>query len=127
MALKRPFSGLYWQLTPEPVRYYILALERMLQDREQRIAAHEKRLEKIEVRTRENSHNSSKPPSSDPPFSKKKRTRKKAKGGQKGHESHKQQTLEPNESHWLMPKHCSCGHAVFDQKSMQPFYVHQHI
>jgi transposase len=26
-----------------------------------------------------------------------------------------------------MPKRCSCGHAVFDQEKMQPFYVHQHI
>jgi transposase len=130
MALKRPFSELDWQLTPEPVRHYIMALERTLFDMQQRIVAHEKRLEKLEVRTRKNSHNSSKPPSSDPPFSRKKRTRKKskkAKGGQKGHEPHQQQMLDPNESHWLIPKRCSCGHAVFDQKNMQPFYVHQHI
>ena len=130
MALKRPFSELDWQLTPEPVRHYIMALERTLFDMQQRIAVHEKRLEKLEVRTRKNSHNSSKPPSSDPPFSRKKRTwkkSKKAKGGQKGHEPHKQQMLEPNESHWLMPKRCSCGHTMFDPKSMQPFYVHQHI
>jgi transposase len=82
-----------------------MALERTLFDMQQRIAAHEKRLEKLEVRTRKNSHNSSKPPSSDPPFSRKKRTRKKrkkAKGGQKGHEPHQQQILDPNESHWLI-------------------------
>jgi transposase len=90
MALKRPFSELDWQLTPEPVRQYIMALERTLFDMEQRIAAHEKRLEKLEVRTRKNSHNSSKPPSSDPPFARKKRKRKKSqkpKGGQKGHKA----------------------------------------
>jgi transposase len=69
MALKRPFSELDWQLTPEPVRHYIMALEQTLSDMQQRIVAHEKRLEKLEVRTRKNSHNSSKPPSSDPPFS----------------------------------------------------------
>jgi transposase len=117
MALKRPFSELDWQLTPEPVRQYIMALERTLFDMQQRIAAHEKRLEKLEVRTRKNSHNSSKPPSSDPPFSRKKRKQKKskkAKGGQKGHEPHQQQMLDPNESHWLMPSaaHAGIQHSI---------------
>lgn len=130
MALNRPFSQLDWQLTPEPVRQYIMALERMIFDMEQRIAAHEKRLEKLEVRTRKNSHNSSKPPSSDPPFAKKKRIRKKStrtKGGQKGHKPHQQQMLDPTASHWLMPNRCLCGHTDFDPAKMQPFYVHQHI
>ena len=130
MALKRPFSELDWQLTPEPVRHYIMALERTLFDLEQRIATHEKRLEKLEVRTRKNSHNSSKPPSSDPPFAKKKRTQKKskkAKGGQKGHKPHQQQVLDPTQSYWLTPQRCSCGHSAFDQEKMKTFYVHQHI
>ena len=130
MALKRPFSELDWQLTPEPVRHYIMALERMIFDMEQRIAVHEKRLEKLEVQNRKNSHNSSKPPSSDPPFTRKKRTRKKskkAKGGQKGHKPHQQQMLDPTVNHRLMPKNCSCGYTDFDPAKMQPFYVHQHI
>jgi transposase len=130
MALKRPFSELDWQLTPEPVRQYIMALERTLFDMEQRIAANEKRLEKLEVRTRKNSHNSSKPPSSDPPFARKKRKQRKSKkqrGGQKGHKANQQQLLDPTESHWLMPKRCLCGHSAFDPDQMQPFYVHQHI
>jgi transposase len=130
MALKRPFSELDWQLTPEPVRHYIMALERTLFDMEQRIALHEKRLEKLEVRTRKNSHNSSKPPSSDPPFARKKRKQKKskkAKGGQKGHKPHQQQVLDPTESYWLTPQRCSCGHSAFDQEKMKTFYVHQHI
>ena len=130
MALKRPFSELDWQLTPAPVRQYVMALERMLFDMEQRIVAHEKRLEKLEVRTKRNSHNSSKPPSSDPPFSRKKRKQKKSKrskGGQKGHKANQQQMLDPTERYWLMPRRCSCGHTGFDQEHMQPFYVHQHI
>ncbi|BBO71408.1 hypothetical protein DSCA_53380 [Desulfosarcina alkanivorans] len=130
MALKRPFSELDWQLTPEPVRHYIMALERTLFDMEQRIALHEKRLEKLEVRTRKNSHNSSKSPSSDPPFARKKRKQKKskkAKGGQKGHKPHQQQVLDPTESYWLTPQRCSCGHSAFDQEKMKTFYVHQHI
>jgi transposase len=130
MALKRPFSELDWQLTPEPVRQYIMALERTLFDMKQRIAAHEQRLEKLEVRTRKNSHNSSKPPSSDPPFNRQKRKQKKSKrskGGQKGHKANQRQMLNPTESHWLVPERCSCGHSQFDPQKMQPFYVHQHI
>jgi transposase len=130
MALKRPFSQLDWQMTPEPVRQYIVALEQMIFNLEQRIATHEKRLEKLEVQVRKNSHNSSKPPSSDPPFARKKRTRKKSqkpKGGQKGHKANQRQILDPNESHWLMPERCACGHSTFDPDQMQPFYVHQHI
>ena len=130
MALKRPFSELDWQLTPEPVRQYIMALERMLHDMQQRVQAHEERIEKLEARTRKTSHNSSKPPSSDPPFGRQKRKQKKSKrskGGQKGHKANQQQILEPTKRHWLMPQHCLCGHSVFDQGKMQPFYVHQHI
>ena len=130
MALNRPFSDLDWHLTPEPVRRYILYLEQALYDMQQRVESHEKRIEKLEVQTKKNSHNSSKPPSSDPPFSRKKRTQKKskrAKGGQKGHEPHQQQVLDPTESFWLLPERCTCGHSTFDKKQMQPFYVHQHI
>jgi transposase len=97
---------------------------------QQRGEAHEKRIEKLEVQTQKNSRNSSKPPSSDPPFSKKKRKQKKskrAKGGQKGHEPHHQQVLDPTESYWLPPERCTCGHSAFDRQQMQPFYVHQHI
>jgi transposase len=130
MALKRPFSELDWQLTPEPVRHYIMALEQMLHDMQQRLHAHEERIEKLEVRTRKTSHNSSKPPSSDPPFGRQKRKQKKSKrskGGQKGHKANQQQILEPTQRHWLIPQRCSCGHSVFDPGNMQPFYVHQHI
>jgi transposase len=130
MAPKRPFPELDWQLTPETVRHYILSLEQTLYDMQQRGEAHEKRIEKLEVQTQKNSRNSSKPPSSDPPFSKKKRKQKKskrAKGGQKGHEPHHQQVLDPTESYWLPPERCTCGHSAFDRQQMQPFYVHQHI
>jgi transposase len=130
MALKRPFPELDWHLTPQTVRQYILSLEQTLFDMQQRVESHEKRIETLEVKTRKNSHNSSKPPSSDPPFDRKKRKQKKskrAKGGQKGHKAHQQQVLDPNETHWLMPERCTCGHSAFDRQQMQPFYVHQHI
>jgi hypothetical protein len=70
-----------------------------------------------------------KPPSSDPPFARKKRKQKKSKnpkGGQRAHKPYRQQLLDPNESHWLMPERCVCGHSVFDPDQMQPLYVHQH-
>lgn len=130
MALNRPFSEIDWHLTPETVRLYILHLEQRLADMQKRVESNEKRIDKLEVHNRKNSHNSSKPPSSDPPFAKKKRKQKKSKktrGGQKGHEPHQQQVLDPTDTHWLVPKRCHCGHTVFDQEKMQPFYVHQHI
>jgi transposase len=130
MAPKRPFSELDWHLTPEQVRHYILYLEQTLFDMQKRVESHEKRIEKLEVQKNKDSHNSSKPPSSDPPFKKRKRKQKKSKrskGGQKGHKPHQQQVLDPTASHWLMPERCSCGHTAFDQRQMQPFYVHQHI
>jgi hypothetical protein len=105
-------------------------LEQALPDMQQRVESLEKRIEKLDARTQKKSHNSSKPPSSDPLFARQKRKQIKSsrfKGGQKGYEPHQQQVLDPTESHWLMPGPCSCGHAAFDQKQMQPFYVHQHI
>jgi len=130
MALKRPFSELQWLQTPELVRHHILNLERALHDMQEQVELLEKRVEKLEVQSNKNSRNSSKPPSSDPPFAKQKRKQKKskrAKGGQKGHEPHQQQILEPTEKHWLMPERCTCGHSDFSQQTMQPFYVHQNI
>jgi len=130
MAPERPFSDLDWHLIPQAVRLYILSLEQRLRDMQQIVETHDKRIEKLEVQTQKNSHNSSKPPSSDPPFDRKKRKQKKSKqtkGGQKGHEPHQQQVLDPTETHWLVPKRCLCGNTAFDQNKMQPFYVHQHI
>ena len=48
MVLKRSFSKLDWQLTPEPVRHYIMASERTLHDMQQRVEAPEKRIKKFE-------------------------------------------------------------------------------
>lgn len=130
MAPKRPFSKLDWHLTPEPVRRYIAYLEQALYDMQKRVESNEKRIEKLEVRTRKNSRNSSKPPSSDPPFDRPKRKQKKSKktkGGQKGHKANQQQVFNPTETHWLLPERCTCGHSDFDRRQMQPFYVHQHI
>ena len=130
MVLNRPFSEIEWFQTPALVRQHILNIERTLFEMQQQVKLLEKRIEKLEVKGKKNSHNSSKPPSSDPPFSRKKRKKKKSprnKGGQKGHEPHQQQMLDPNKSYWLPPERCSCGHSTFDPKKMQPFYVHQHI
>jgi transposase len=99
MEAKRPFSQIDWLSTPEPVREYIIYLERLIGQKQQRLDAVEKRTEKLEARTRMNSQNSSKPPSPDSPFNKQKKKTKKSKtkrGGQKGHKGYQQQMLNPN-------------------------------
>ena len=70
MAPQRPFLDLDWQMTPQTVGQYVLLLEQKLYDTKQRVESHEKRIEKLEVQTKKNSRNASKPPSSDPPFAK---------------------------------------------------------
>jgi transposase len=130
MALKRQFTQLDWQMTPESVKRYVQLLEQMLFDLQKHVVANEDRIEKLESKVNLNSHNSSKPPASDPPFNRKKREQKKSKrkkGGQKGHKAHKQQVLEPKKTRLVKPNSCSCGHTQFDQQQMMPFYTHQHI
>ena len=132
MEPKRPFTDLEWHLTPEPVRRYIIYLEQALATLQQQAIDHEKRIEKLEVKTDKNSQNSSKPPSSDSPFdraSRKKKSKKskRAKGGQKGHKAHRQQMLEPTREYPLMPERCKCGHSDFEGCHMISFYTHQHI
>ena len=131
METKRPFTDLEWHLTPEPVRHYILYLEQALHNLQKQVDDYGKRIEKLEVKTRENSRNSSKPPSSDSPFDRSGRKNGKKgsrpKGGQKGHKAYKQQMLSPNKSHALMPERCRCGNTDFGGSRMEPFYTHQHI
>ena len=50
MKPTRTFSELDWHLTPEPVRHYIMALERALHDVNSRVEIHEK--EGLRVRLR---------------------------------------------------------------------------
>ena len=130
MAPTRTFSDLDWHLTPETVRQYILALERALFDTQKQLQSHEVRIEKLEIQTQKDSTNSSKPPSSDSPFKRPERKRpksKRAKGGQKGHKAHQQQTLEPTRVVELLPERCTCGCDDFSSRPLQPFHTHQHI
>ncbi len=138
MDIKRNFTELDWNLTPESVRQYIIFLEQVaadmskrLESQQQQVQEHEKRIEQLEVRTRKNSQNSSKPPSSDSPFTRKDRKKgkkgKRAKGGQKGHKAHQQQMLKPTRVENLLPEQCRCGNSDFSHSRMQPFYTHQHI
>lgn len=130
MALKRQFTQLDWQMTPDSVKRYVQLLEQMLFDLQKHVVANEDRIEKLESMVNQDSHNSSKPPASDSPFKRKKREQKKSKrkkGGQKGHKANKQQVLDPTKTRLVKPNSCSCGHTQFDQKQMMPFYTHQHI
>ena len=100
MEAKRPFSQFDWLSIPEPVRAYIIHLEQVFGQMQQRLELIEKRTEKLEARSKMNSQNSSKPPSSDGPFNKQQKKTKKSKrnrGAQKGHKGHQQQMLNPDE------------------------------
>ena len=132
METKRPFTDLEWNLTPEPVRRYIVYLEQTLLTLQAQARDHEKRIEKLELQTKKNSQNSSKPPSSDSPFErsarkKKSKKSKRSKGGQKSHKGHRQQMLEPTEKILLLPARCKCSNTDFTDCQMSPFYTHQHI
>ena len=129
MEAKRPLSQIQWLATPQAVKDYIVYLEKTIFQMQQQLGQLEKRTEKLEVQTKMNSQNSSKPPSSDSPFIKKKKKRKtkRNRGGQKGHKGHQQQLLEPTKVKKIMPTECDCGRLVLDPDSITPFYIHQHI
>lgn len=130
MEPKRPFSNLDWAATPELVRQYIKNLEQTIFALVAKVQHLEKRTEKLEVQTKKNSQNSSKPPSSDSPFKKPKKKikkRKRKRGGQKGHKGHKQAILEPTQVVPISPDCCPCGNRRMNPKKMKPFYTHQHI
>ena len=130
MEPKRPISDLDWAATPQPVKQYIVYLEQTISTVVDKTQQLEKRIEQLEVRTKKNSQNSSKPPSSDSPFKKPKKKAQKAKrkrGAQKGHKGHRQQLLEPTETNIVLPTICDCGRYDFDPKTLKPYYTHQHI
>ena len=130
MAPTRPFPDLDWQVTPESVRQYIRYLENTLSRMHQQVQSHEQRIEKLEVQTRKNSKNSSKPPSSDSPYARsgaKKNNKKRAKGGQKGHQGHSQQMLEPTRVVALRPQRCQCGCTDLGGQPQKRYHRIQHI
>jgi hypothetical protein len=55
MKSKRPSPEIDWFSTPEPVREYIIYLERLIGQMQHRLETVEKRTEKLEARTRMNS------------------------------------------------------------------------
>jgi hypothetical protein len=63
MEAKRPFFRLDWLSTREPVRAFIIHLEQIIGQVQQRLELVEKRTRKLEARTKTNSQNSNKPPS----------------------------------------------------------------
>jgi len=130
MEAKRPFNKLSWLTTPEPVREYIIELERIVFNLQRQLNKLEQRITQLETRANQNSQNSSKPPSSDGPSKKPKKRSKKSKrkrGAQKGHKGHQQQMLAPSHIENLFPEKCVCGQLDLDRKSIEPYYTHQHI
>jgi hypothetical protein len=59
MEAKQPFSDQDWQATPEPVRQYIIELEQTIAMIVNKVKQLEKRTEKLESKTNQNSQNSS--------------------------------------------------------------------
>ena len=107
MEPKRPFSVLDRAATPEPVKQYVLYLERTIATLVESVQQLEKRIEHLEVRANKNSQNSSKPPSTDGPYKKPvKRTKKRKK--KKGHKGHSQQILELTGTRTILPTTCDC-------------------
>lgn len=130
MEPKRPFSLLDWAATPEPVKQYIEYLEQTIASFAARVQQLEKRIEQLEVKTKQNSQNSNKPPSSDSPFKKPKnkgKKRKRKRGGQKGHKGYRQQMLKPTDTQMIIPALCDCGRCDFAAGTIDPYYTHQHI
>ncbi len=130
MEPKRPFSLLDWAATPEPVKQYIEYLEQTIASFAARVQQLEKRIEQLEVKTKQNSQNSNKPPSSDSPFKKPKnkdKKRKRKRGGQKGHKGYRQQMLKPTDRQMIIPALCDCGRCDFAAGTIDPYYTHQHI
>ena len=115
-----PFSEVQWQLTPRPIRAYLLHLHAQQE-------ALIRRVEHLEAVLQCNSSNSSKPPSSDSPYTKGKSPQKahgKA-GAKKGHKGHRQAMLDPTEIRHLKPTQCPCGNTLFPETV--PYYTHQVI
>ncbi len=57
MEAKQPFSDQDWQATPEPVRQYIRQLEQTIVVLVNKVKELEKRTEKLESKTNQNSKN----------------------------------------------------------------------
>ncbi len=130
MEIKRPFTDEDWDVTPEPVRRYIVQLEGIVIKLIKETEDLKKRVAELENRLNKNSQNSSKPPSSDPPYKKPPKVSKESKrnrGGQKGHKGHQQKLMKPISENILLPEICSCGCLSFDPESIKPFYTHQVI
>jgi transposase len=115
-----PFSEADWQLTPKPIRAYLLNLYAQQQ-------ALIRRVEHLEAALQSNSSNSSKPPSSDSPYTKGKSAQKAhgKPGAKKGHKGHRQAMLDPTQVRHLKPTQCPCGNCEFPETA--PYYTHQVI
>ena len=110
-----PFPRSDWEQVPPSVQAFLLTLVR--------------RVEALEAKLSENSHNSSRPPSSDSPYrtprNKAKSAKKKRRGARKGHKGSRQVLLEPTEVVDVNPGTCPCGST--EVLGAEPYYTHQHI
>jgi len=117
-----PFTPQDWMQTPPAVQAYVRTL------RDEAAQLHN-RVETLEVRLRQNSTTSHRPPSSDSPY-KKPRPRTTAPtprkaGGKPGHQGHRQELLTPTRVVEVKPEPCVCGNTAFAITG--PYYTHQVI
>jgi len=101
---QRPITPEIWEKLPAEVQAYILFLENALRQSLERIAQLEQRVNELEARLNQNSHNSSQPPSQDPPQAPKNRREKSGRspGGQAGHQGNHRGLAPPEKVHKIV-------------------------
>jgi transposase len=112
-------------LTEEDIANTPVAVLAVLKLQMIRIEQLEKRVAELEKKLGMNSSNSSKPPSSDSPYDKQHHRKKRRQAKKVSRKGHRQQMLEPTETHVVLPGPCSCGCSEYDH--LESFYTHQYI
>jgi transposase len=112
-TIEHPLPSAIWETLHPAARALILLQQQRIAQLAAQLAALPARVEHLEARLGQNSHNSSRPPSSDappPPPRRPPRPTGRTRGGQPGHEAHQRLLLPPEQvdavvEHW--PEHCA--------------------
>ncbi len=117
-----PFTPQDWEQTPPAVQAYLRTVRDALGQLQERV-------DTLEVRLKQNSTTTSRPPSSDSPYKKPRQrttaTTPRKAGGKPGHQGHRQGLLAPTRVVEVRPAPCVCGNTAFAGTS--PYYTHQVI
>src|SRR5262245_36399721 len=114
-----PFTPQDWEQTPPAVQAYLRTMHDELGQLQDRV-------ETLEVRLRQNSTTSHRPPSSDNPHKKPRQrttgTTPRKAGGKPGHPGHRQVLLPPTTVQELWPAQYVCGNTTFAFTT--PYHTH---